>query len=813
MKRYENDAKKLQSLGFSKTKSLQALKDTGGNYNLALKTLNQQCEQRAPAPVPVKTEVRKKNPDPETTEVITSTPPKRERKHPCIAQFKTCYFGDRCLLRDYPANTCINYFNGSCLYGEFCTKLHHVDGVDIRADRRPPVRGNTLKLPTGVIVDVSESSGGHVLIGRVVSNPADTDKDFDNNVIEPLPHPGRFNRIQGSEPTYTDPHAPNWQTEQIPSVNAPKPFLEAVKKNSSGQQEESSHPPRILQVVKSQSSPSSTTTSPPPQASLSKPRAKHPCLAQFGSCKYGKECNHSEVDADVCVFFLNGHCNRGSTCLYRHEMGIDCLLPTRPVLQEQSNESLSNNQTMKRLEGRQEKDKMAVVLREEEKEEEAVWEKQPTGVMLSDFLSDVEVNESEAIFQEQNYSQEQYSYQPSDDKELEALMGLLEAFPSAEPYLLLQTLRCANGDVNFVADTLSKLDGFESAEEINAILWEERAKEDTSVQEAGLQSNHECFLTLCTLFPAVETSSIEAVLSRCNGDYAEAYDTLLCSVENLTRRDYGNHWNGNIKPADELRLQKLYAMFPSLPKEVIRSTFGASGSDVTKTSTALNEMIAEFLKFENETTKTTTNNSVSTVPRVSDRSYKTTQEPLPSHLLQPSATREEVQKFCDEVEPELRSMGDWRRVRERAYIINSCRLRVMSQASAAYLRGDGKTAKALSRHGKQLGLEYNRLNRIAMVALERERLTSNPASTLDLHGFHRDEVVEVLRRRVELCVRKKIRRLTIVVGCGHHSRRGYSTIYPAVLQQLQQDPQLKGIVEIKSMKPAFFEVLVTSRKE
>ncbi|RNC30281.1 hypothetical protein TcCL_Unassigned07206, partial [Trypanosoma cruzi] len=191
-----------------------------------------------------------------------------------------------------------------------------------------------------------------------------------------------------------------------------------------------------------------------------------------------------------------------------------------------------------------------------------------------------------------------------DDMELNALVALIEAFPATEPRLLLHALRSANGDVDLVADTLSKLDGFETVEDVVAYLWKERTEEEASLEQTKTQSADESLLTLCSLFPALDVPSIAAVLGKCNGDYAEAYGILLCSTENITRQALGNCWNGSLKQSDEFRLQKVCKMFPAVPKEVVRSTFGAAGGDAEETISALNAMMKEMLNLETETVAT-----------------------------------------------------------------------------------------------------------------------------------------------------------------------------------------------------------------
>ncbi|PBJ74711.1 hypothetical protein TcG_07824 [Trypanosoma cruzi] len=813
MRHLQENIGRLQSCGFSKTKSTQALKDAGNNFDVALRILKKQQEQKKQRQRLQSNVARPpdEKPAPDDSEMEMAIAPPKEKKHPCIVQYKKCRYGEFCLLRDLPGDVCINHFMGNCAFADSCKRRHHVDGVDIRAARRPEVREERITLQTGVIIKLDKVNGHHLLIGRPVERDAEPSADVTGLVGEPPP-PSRFNLIQGSEPTHTDPYPLGWQMQSTSCasvVEAPRPFLEAVRRQPSEQNTTSS---TLVQGPNGPSSALSSASKAAATAVSPSHKGKHPCIFQFGSCKYGKNCNHADRDEDVCVLFLNGLCNRGSTCPYRHENNAEFLRRAKPqVFGKVLSDEIALGDTNMKPEEMQKKYGETLQIRQqhqqrkqEEGEQESwmqtPWERQQA-VHLSSFLPDLGLDVDCCSGDGQPTPQDNDDGR-LDDMELNALVALIEAFPATEPRLLLHALRSANGDVDLVADTLSKLDGFETVEDVVAYLWKERTEEEASLEQKKTQSADESLLTLCSLFPALDVPSIAAVLGKCNGDYAEAYGILLCSTENITQQAFGNCWNGSLKQSDEFRLQKVCKMFPAVPKEVVRSTFGAAGGDAEETISALNEMTKEMLNLETET-----------VPAfaLAAASKKTTSEEPPSYFLRPSATRDEIQKFYEEVDDELRKLGDWRRVREQAYIINSCRIRVMSQATQAYKRGDGKTAKTLSRHGKQLGAEYVHLNRIAMIALERERLARDPASTLDLHGFHVDEAVEVLRRRVQLCVQKGIRRLTIVIGSGRHSRCGHSTIYPVVLRQLKEDPELERFVKLKSVKPAYIEVDIVLR--
>ncbi|PWU94810.1 hypothetical protein C3747_274g45 [Trypanosoma cruzi] len=303
MRQLQENIGRLQSCGFSKTKSTQALKDAGNNFDVALRILKKQQEQQKQRQRLQSNVARPpdEKPAPDDSEMEMAIAPPKEKKHPCIVQYKKCRYGEFCLLRDLPGDVCINHFMGNCAFADSCKRRHHVDGVDIRAARRPEVREERITLQTGVIIKLDKVNGHHLLIGRPVERDAEPNADVTGLVGEPPP-PSRFNLIQGSEPTHTDPYPLGWQMQSTPCasvVQAPRPFLEAVRRQPS---EQNTTPSTLVQGPNGPSALSSASKAAATAVSPSH-KGKHPCIFQFGSCKYGKNCNHADRDEDVCVLF------------------------------------------------------------------------------------------------------------------------------------------------------------------------------------------------------------------------------------------------------------------------------------------------------------------------------------------------------------------------------------------------------------------------------------------------------------------------------------------------------------------------------
>jgi hypothetical protein len=336
---------------------------------------------------------------------------------------------------------------------------------------------------------------------------------------------------------------------------------------------------------------------------------------------------------------------------------------------------------------------------------------------------------------------------------------------------------------------------------------------DSLLEAEGTTRDVDCstnvLLTLCHLFPSVEVSVIEAALSAAGGDYSEAYCMLACSAEHVAHDSARSWGSGSVPASDLLKLHKLYAMFPDLPREAVDACFAQASNSSQKAIEVLNMLLQHingneppaFTDSEREalgaesTTFVVTSPTVQPQREISSASSSYSSTPALSSSRLYAETAQLVSEHCD-----------WRRVRQEAYAVGRCRVRTLCHASAAFHRGDGRAARLLSARAKELQSQYDRLNMLAMHALERER-DGESLATLDLHGFHVAEAVDVLQRRLALCASQHVRRVRVVVGEGRHSAKGQSTVYPAVYEELGRRRQT---VRIVSLRPAFIDIEILS---
>ena len=242
----------------------------------------------------------------------------------------------------------------------------------------------------------------------------------------------------------------------------------------------------------------------------------------------------------------------------------------------------------------------------------------------------------------------------------------------------------------------------------------EREAAQTASQEARTMARHNSLLTLIMLFPSMEVSAVEAVLSQQKDDFAAAYNVLLCAQEKMARAALWNGSSATLSPADQLRVEKLYAMFPGLHQEIVRSAFCASGHDWSATTTALNELTKELLSLEAVELPA---KPVVWHPHASPRteSAPTGDDPQPrgqretqsrfhsgggGQSMCPLAvqeTSEEAYEAYRAAEKEILGYGDWRQVRQQAYLINTQRLREHAGPARVSHRGGARRCGAAGR--------------------------------------------------------------------------------------------------------------------
>ncbi|KPA73663.1 hypothetical protein ABB37_09602 [Leptomonas pyrrhocoris] len=879
----------LMAKGFSKTKCTQALKDAGNNATLALRLLERQKQQNELSHAPPRSADAKlvasngqatsggAASSPLTCSAAASIPSlhrarsggagalpltdaqkklqrQRERRHPCVVQYGSCQYGDFCLLKDFPGDVCVQHFQGCCIYGSSCRHRHCVDGVDVREVLREAQAAEAAALQLfykdGATYRVEEGDGDtKVQVATLVERNA---VDDPSHYPTTAPEDATVRRTSG--PGFPSPLAnAHWHAD--PSQRGGTTVVATADDDGDGEEGRdedfgdddsggplaaAQHPTPFLDRARAGAAPAAARASSAGVVggggggAARPPRRRHPCIAQYGSCKYGDACLHADRDADVCVHYLHGRCRfSAADCKYRHESAAEYqrALRLRAGLDDDAAEPRRTSSSTTAA--------AAHVTRPKKRlqgiggmgmggdggsnslsnggggrgEEQAGAKQVSAATTASPLPSFDDLNALSATPSSETSS-------PPDphisDAETRVFLWLVEAYPAVEPAVVLQTLRLCGGDPVKASDMIgqfgSALMSLTEGDDIAAALAL-AAADEAAERETATAAAHNSLLTLVMLFPSVEVAAVEAVLTQQKNDFAAAYNVLLCAQEKMVRAALWRGSSAALSPADQLRVEKLYRMFPGLHSDIVRSAFCATGHDWSGTTTALNELTKELLSLE--AVEAPTGPVVWRPPTAKgercgdgDAPVRAASSAAPPFAPSVGETSADAYEAYRAAEKDILSYGDWRQVRQQAYLLNSQRIRVLGQASAAFHQGDGRTAKLLSREGHRMTVEYNRLNRMAMLALEQERLRTDATSTLDLHGFHTAEVHDIVVRRVEVCQRKRVGRLRLVVGEGLHSKRGRTTLYPVLMEELRTDAYLKSATKVKSVKPGYVDVAV-----
>ena len=171
---------------------------------------------------------------------------------------------------------------------------------------------------------------------------------------------------------------------------------------------------------------------------------------------------------------------------------------------------------------------------------------------------------------------------------------------------------------------------------------------------------------------------------------------------------------------------------------------------------------------------------------------------------EPEATSEEGPGHTVKVSMPWVATGDdvassYAEYRKDAIELAISRNKLFQQATEAYLSGNKAAARALSMSAKQLNDQVEQLHGEAAKAIFNNRNaslastsvlnkeTSNSQDyTIDLHGLHPTEAIDMLRGSLEKLKRRQfVGQVCIITGTGHHSRTNRAKVLPMVRQYLK----------------------------
>ena len=758
----ESSIAALMELGVSKSKAQKTLKDCNNNLQQAKKMIaNQQekllVEQRR-AEKESKFQEKKAEREWLRSQGFLDTSEDEDddswmmQTHPCLVQYKSCKYGRYCHFKDLPGDTCINYLLGTCIYGSSCKNRHFLQGVDLRKAvneaRDAPIvvedsYGNTFS------VDHVRQSG-KVLEAKRVERSSELDV---SHLPTPTPQEGDYYGADASMPTYSEPLQPQLEGHAT-AMPMPSPFLDMARKKTTGV----GHTPSIGVV-----------RAPAPTSSCAKTIKTHPCIKQFGECKYGTSCLHYNQPEDVCVHYLNNRCRCAKgECPWRHERNADLNVVAARRVQQPKKEGVWSE--------------LAPVTDEAVRQ---MYTRRPFPTSEPSEVTDVDV------------------YEPSENEE-KTFLSLIEMFPTRDAAEVILVLRYHRGNGSAAAAALMNT----PPDLVGVGDWGESEEE---VGDAEAQT--EQLLTLCTLFPSLDIKDIEASYNKASRSFDSTYIQLQRRVLGLPRMDGSRR--SVMSAADTLKMDKLKALFPELRADVIEEAYAQIDGTMPTIIAALQQLkgdsadtTAEDL-VEADKLRSSHNIARSAArQRLGIKPADTDSFVVSAPLSEPSTPLLSETSLYQRVVAQASGLDDWRRLRQEALLVNRARIACFADAAVAYHQGKGDVAHRLSREGRRLGIAYSRLNILAMHAREQE-LDRNIQS-LDLHGFYVQEALDVLYRRLRLCSQHGIRLLRVVTGRGLHSKSGSSVLFAEISEAMSHREPFMSMAEITSVRPAYLDLTLKS---
>eukprot|EP00049_Salpingoeca_infusionum_P023547 m.12694 g.12694 ORF g.12694 m.12694 type:complete len:739 (-) comp5857_c0_seq1:168-2384(-) len=229
----------------------------------------------------------------------------------------------------------------------------------------------------------------------------------------------------------------------------------------------------------------------------------------------------------------------------------------------------------------------------------------------------------------------------------------------------------------------------------------------------------------------------------------------------------GVEWN----TARQLKWQQLLKLYPHVWEEDAFSAFKACSFDVDKT---VRVMSTKFGKPHKAVVKQAAYSPKQT--RKKKRNSKHTGDSVPDVAW--VTTGQEVGKL-------------YMQHRGEAIDLAVQRNKLFQRATDAYLRGDAKLARDLSRQGKELDQQMTSAHKAAAAALFATRNKMMPKENMvDLHGLHVKEALSYLEVFMEKMEETSNHECFVITGTGHHSdhkhlgQNNVARLLPTVRQYL-----------------------------
>uniref|UniRef100_A0A224Z533 Nedd4 binding protein 2 n=1 Tax=Rhipicephalus zambeziensis TaxID=60191 RepID=A0A224Z533_9ACAR len=260
------------------------------------------------------------------------------------------------------------------------------------------------------------------------------------------------------------------------------------------------------------------------------------------------------------------------------------------------------------------------------------------------------------------------------------------------------------------------------------------------------------------------------------------------------RKDWTKN-NTYMDMATKLKLKQLYDKFPGVDRQALDEIFVASNYSLIQSVLTINETLG--VAPEENDMETIEKQIVDLVEM----------ESMQENEADDSAWQPVVEGHEDMYD-RLRLVGDYDVIRREATVHYHMRQESFRKAKEAYHRGMKTVAAFYSQQGRAYAEKMREANERASWKLLQLRNAQSDDNTLDLHGLHVQEAIQVLKNYVKLkkreswCLQKK-QTLRVITGRGAHSALNIPKVKFAVEGYL-----LSSQLNYKEVQAGMFHVML-----
>lgn len=226
------------------------------------------------------------------------------------------------------------------------------------------------------------------------------------------------------------------------------------------------------------------------------------------------------------------------------------------------------------------------------------------------------------------------------------------------------------------------------------------------------------------------------------------------------RKDWTKN-NTYMDMATKLKLKQLYEKFPGVDRQALDEIFVASNYSLIQSVLTINETLG--VTSEEDDMENIEKQIVNLVEMESMQENEADDN-----------TWQPVVEGHEDMYDRLRLVGDYDVIRREATVHYHMRQESFRKAKEAYHRGMKTVAAFYSQQGRAYAEKMREANERASWKLLQLRNAQSDDNTLDLHGLHVQEAIQVLKNYVKLkkreswCLQKK-QTLRVITGRGAHS--------------------------------------------